>query len=47
MRGKRQEASDPEPDLTAKEKVGVEGALNRCRELTRQIEAELMCSAYR
>src|SRR4051812_35655597 len=42
MRGKRQEASNPRPDLTAKEKAGMEGALNRCRQLTCQIETELM-----
>jgi len=42
MRSKSQESSNPGPELTAKEKAGMEGALNRCRELTRQIEAQLM-----
>jgi hypothetical protein len=42
MRGKRQDSSKPVADLTDREKAGMEGALNRCRELTRQIEAELM-----
>jgi hypothetical protein len=42
MRAKRQESSNPGPDLTAKERAGMEGALHRCRELTRQIEAQLM-----
>jgi hypothetical protein len=42
MRAKREESSNPGPDLTAKERAGMEGALNRCSELTRQIEAQLM-----
>jgi hypothetical protein len=41
MRGKRQDSSKPGANLTDREKAGMEGALNRCRELTRQIEAEL------
>jgi hypothetical protein len=41
MRSKRQESSKARPDLTEREKAGMEGALNRCRELTLRIEAEL------
>src|SRR4051794_38200350 len=41
MRRKRQDSSKPGADLTDREKVGMEGALNRCGELARQIEAEL------
>jgi hypothetical protein len=42
MPGKRQEASNPRPDLTAKEKAGIEGALDRCRQLICQVETALM-----
>jgi hypothetical protein len=42
MPGKRQESSKPGPDLTDREKAGMEGALNRCRQLTSQIEKQLM-----
>jgi hypothetical protein len=42
MRAKRQVSYNPGPDLTAKEKAGMDGALNRCRELARQIETQLM-----
>jgi hypothetical protein len=41
MRSKRQESSKAGAGLTDREKAGMEGALNRCRELTLRIEAEL------
>jgi hypothetical protein len=41
MRGNRQRSFKAGSDLADREKAGMDGALDRCRELTRQIEAEL------